>query len=51
MSHTARMGTSGLPVPDAVPMFKKLEEDLYQEIKFKPNLKQLPNVTQVKDYN
>lgn len=43
---------TGLPVPDAIPSLEKLEEDLVldlvQEIKFQPNLHQLPITTQVR---
>lgn len=43
------MDTSGLPVPDAIPLLKKLEEDLVLEVKFQPNLRQLPvTITQVR---
>lgn len=51
MSHTAGMDT-GLPVPDATPSLEKLEEDLIldlvQEVKFQPDLHQLPITTQVR---
>nr|XP_012217039.1 PREDICTED: cyclin-G1 [Linepithema humile]XP_012217040.1 PREDICTED: cyclin-G1 [Linepithema humile] len=46
MSHNTGMDTSGLPVPDAIPLLKKLEEDLVLEVKFQPNLRQLPVTTQ-----
>ncbi|XP_072762447.1 cyclin G isoform X2 [Anoplolepis gracilipes] len=46
MSHTAGMDTSGLPVPDANPTLEQLQEDLVlnlvQEVKFQPNLEELP---------
>ncbi|XP_029178866.1 cyclin G isoform X1 [Nylanderia fulva] len=46
MSHTAGMDTSGLPVPDAIPSLEQLREDLVlnlvQEVKFQPNLDELP---------
>ncbi|KAL6261251.1 hypothetical protein P5V15_008774 [Pogonomyrmex californicus] len=49
MSHTAGMDT-GLPVPDAIPPLEKLQEDLVlnlvQEVKFQPDLHQLPITTQ-----
>ncbi|XP_011155618.2 cyclin G [Solenopsis invicta] len=49
MSHTAGMDT-GLPVPDAIPLLEKLQEDLVsnlvQEVKFQPDLHQLPITTQ-----
>ncbi|KAG5329959.1 CCNG2 protein, partial [Acromyrmex charruanus] len=49
MSHTAGMDT-GLPVPDAIPPLEKLQEDLVldlvQEVKFQPDLRQLPITTQ-----
>jgi len=53
MSHTAGMDT-GLPVPDAIPSLEKLQEDLVldlvQEVKFQPDLHQLPIVTQVNTF-
>ncbi|KAM0729075.1 Cyclin G [Formica fusca] len=46
MSHIAGMDTSGLPVPDAIPSLEQLQEDLVlnlvQEVKFQPNLDELP---------
>ncbi|XP_018044724.1 PREDICTED: cyclin G-like [Atta colombica] len=49
MSHTAGMDT-GLPVPDAIPPLEELQEDLIldlvQEVKFQPDLRQLPITTQ-----
>ncbi|GAB1867594.1 Cyclin-G1 [Camponotus japonicus] len=48
MSHTAGMDTSGLLVPDAIPSLElqELQEDLVlnlvQEVKFQPNLDDLP---------
>jgi len=42
------MDTSGLPVPDAIPLLTKLEENLVLEDKFQPNLRQLPVITQVR---
>lgn len=48
MSHITGMDTSGLPVPDAIPLITKLEEDLVLEVKFQPNLRQLPVTTQVR---
>ncbi|CAL1679202.1 unnamed protein product [Lasius platythorax] len=52
MSHTAGMDTSGLPVPDAIPSLEQLQEDLVlnlvQEVKFQPNLDELP-ITMQKD--
>ncbi|XP_024881900.1 cyclin G isoform X1 [Temnothorax curvispinosus] len=48
MSHTAGMDTV-LPVPDAIPPLEKLQEDLVsnlvQEVKFQPDLHQLPITT------
>lgn len=42
---------TGLPVPDAIPPLEKLQEDLVldlvQEVKFQPDLHQLPITTQV----
>jgi len=53
MSHTAGMDT-GLPVPDAIPSLEKLQEDLVldlvQEVKFQPDLHQLPIITQVNTF-
>ncbi|KAL0112730.1 hypothetical protein PUN28_012180 [Cardiocondyla obscurior] len=50
MSHTAGMDT-GLPVPDAILPLEKLYEDLVldlvQEVKFQPDLQQLPVTTQI----
>lgn len=41
---------TGLPVPDAIPPLEKLQEDLVldlvQEVKFQPDLHQLPTTTQ-----
>lgn len=43
---------TGLPVPDAIPPLEKLQEDLVldlvQEVKFQPDLHQLPTTTQVR---
>ncbi|XP_011869040.1 PREDICTED: cyclin-G2 [Vollenhovia emeryi] len=48
MSHTTGMDTV-LPVPDAIPPLEKLQEDLVlhlvQEVKYQPDLHQLPKYT------
>jgi len=45
---------TGLPVPDAIPSLEKLQEDLVldlvQEVKFQPDLHQLPIITQVNTF-
>lgn len=44
------MDTSGLPVPDAIhPLLEQLHEALLLEVKYQPNLHQLPTTTQVRD--
>lgn len=44
------MDTSGLPVPDAIhPLLEQLHEALLLEVKYQPNLYQLPTTTQVRD--
>ncbi|EFN82026.1 Cyclin-G2 [Harpegnathos saltator] len=41
------MDTSGLPVPDAIhPLLEQLHEALLLEVKYQPNLHQLPTTTQ-----